>query len=184
MNDDNDNDFPKNATIREEYVRCGNSTCQKCNIDSYGDNQEKQRFHGPYLYAYWKQDKKLKKKYIGKSWEDYRNSKIAKQIELTPTQYRKSKFVRDEASKGNPLAIQYLEKLKNHGVSIDWAYRVIINNNHEQRTLKMMAIADQKHLNHDNETELIEIIASEMQGQGLDPTNEENLDSYLNSRIM
>ncbi len=50
--------------------------------------------------------------------------------------------------------------------------------------LKMLAIADQKHLNHDNETELIDIIASEMQRQGLDPTNEDNFDSYLNSKIM
>ena len=183
MNDD-DNDIPPNATIREEYVRCGNYTCQKCNFDGYGDNQEKQRFHGPYLYAYWKQDKKLKKIYIGKSWDDYRNSKIAEKVDLTSTQYRKSKFVRDVACKGNQLAIQYLEKSKNHGVSIDWAYRVIINSNREQRTLKMMAIADQKHLNHDNETELIDIIASEMREQGLDPTNEENLDSYLNSKIM
>lgn len=48
----------------------------------------------------------------------------------------------------------------------------------------MMAIVDQKHLNYDNEIELIEIIASEMQEQGLDPTNEENLDSYLNSKLM
>ena len=47
--------------------------------------------------------------------------------------------------------------------------------------LKMLAIADQKHLNHDNETELIDIIASEMQRQGLNPTNEDNFDSYLNS---
>jgi hypothetical protein len=30
----------------------------------------------------------------------------------------------------------------------------------------------------------LEIIASEMQELGLDPTNEDNLDSYLNSRIM
>jgi hypothetical protein len=86
-----DNDIPENATIREEYVKCGNPACQKCNIDG----------HGPYLYAYWKQDKKLKKRYVGKSWEDYRNSKIAKKIDLTSTQYRKFKFVRDKDSKGN-----------------------------------------------------------------------------------
>jgi hypothetical protein len=183
-NDDNDDDIPQNATIREEYIRCGNPMCQKCNIYGFGDNQAEQRFHGPYLYAYWKQDKKLKKIYVGKSWEDYRNRKIAKQIDLTSTQYRKSKFIRDEASKGISLAIQYLEKLKNEEVSIDWAYRLIINSIREQRTLKMMAIADKKHLNHNNETDLIEIIASEMQGQELDPTNEENLDSYLNSEIM
>ena len=47
-----------------------------------------------------------------------------------------------------------------------------------------MAIAEQRHLTHNNPDELIEIIASEMQRQGLDPTNEENLDSYLNSKIM
>lgn len=181
---ENENDIPGNATIREEYVRCGNSNCQKCNIDDSGGSQEKQRFHDPYLYAYWKQDKKLKKIYIGKSWEDYRNSKIAKQIGLTAAQYRKSKFVRDEACRGNPLAIQYLERSKNHGVGIDWSYRVIINSNREQRMLKMLAIADQKHLNHDHETELIDIIASEMQRQGLDPTNEDNFDSYLNSNII
>lgn len=82
-----------------------------------------------HTYAYWKQDKKLRKRYVGKSWEDYQNSKIAKKIDLTPTQYRKFKFVRAEDSKDNLLAKQYLEKLKNQEVSIDWAYRVIINSN-------------------------------------------------------
>ncbi|MGB7953907.1 MAG: hypothetical protein WCF23_07985 [Candidatus Nitrosopolaris sp.] len=47
MNDDNDNDFPKNATIREEYVRCGNPASQKCNLVGYGNDQQEQRFHGP-----------------------------------------------------------------------------------------------------------------------------------------
>jgi len=113
----------------------------------------------------------LRKRYVGKSWKDYRNREIAKKIDLTSTQYRKFKFVRDEDSKGNPLSIQYLEKLKNQEVSIDWAYRVLINSNRKQRALKMMAITDQKPLNYDNEIELIEMIASEMQEQGLDPTN-------------
>ncbi|MFY9794297.1 MAG: hypothetical protein WAJ93_01265 [Candidatus Nitrosopolaris sp.] len=48
----------------------------------------------------------------------------------------------------------------------------------------MMAIAEQRHLNHENEAELIEIIASEMQKEGLDLNNEENLDSYLNTKFM
>ena len=52
-----DLEIPPNATIRREYVKCGNHDCQ---------NQ-----HGPYLYAYWKQDKKLKKKYVGKNLEDF-----------------------------------------------------------------------------------------------------------------
>src|SRR5205823_8194326 len=44
--------IPENATIRKEYIKCGK---QMCEIE-----------HGPYYYAYWKdQSKKLKKKYIG-----------------------------------------------------------------------------------------------------------------------
>ena len=39
-------EIPPNATIRQEYVKCGNLDCQKS--------------HGPYFYAYWKHDKKLK----------------------------------------------------------------------------------------------------------------------------
>jgi len=47
--------IPKNATIREEYVRCGNNFCLKCE-------------HGPYYYAYWRDKSgKLKKKYIGRN---------------------------------------------------------------------------------------------------------------------
>jgi len=46
--------LPSNATIRKEYVRCGKSDCSRCK-------------HGPYYYAYWKDDSgKLRKKYIGK----------------------------------------------------------------------------------------------------------------------
>lgn len=46
--------IPKNATIREERIKCGNKKCQQCP-------------HGPYYYAYWKdkKDKKLKKLYVG-----------------------------------------------------------------------------------------------------------------------
>jgi hypothetical protein len=40
-------EIPLNATMRQDYVKCGNPDCQK--------------LHGPYLYAYWKQDKKLNK---------------------------------------------------------------------------------------------------------------------------
>ena len=49
----NSRNLPGNATIRKEYVRCGKLDCQSK--------------HGPYYYAYWKDDSgKLKKKYIGK----------------------------------------------------------------------------------------------------------------------
>ena len=50
----NSRNLPRNVTIREEYVKCGKSDCSRCK-------------HGPYYYAYWKDDSgKLKKKYIGK----------------------------------------------------------------------------------------------------------------------
>jgi hypothetical protein len=101
-------EIPSNATIREEYVKCGNPDCQNS--------------HGPYLYAYWKQDKKLRKRYVGKNLEDFRLRKLAREIKLTPSQLIKLKFIEREASKGNLLAKQYLEKLRKEEVSIDWAY--------------------------------------------------------------
>jgi hypothetical protein len=106
----NDLEIPPNATIRQEYVMCGDPDCQ---------NQ-----HGPYLYAYWKQDKKLKKRYVGKNLEDFRLRKIAKEIKIKPSLLIKFKFIEQQASKGNVLANQYLEKLRKEEVSIDWAHRV------------------------------------------------------------
>jgi hypothetical protein len=51
----NSKTIPENATIREEYVKCGKEFCLRCE-------------HGPYYYAYWRDDSgKLKKKYIGRS---------------------------------------------------------------------------------------------------------------------
>ena len=115
----NDLDIPPNATIRQEYVKCGDPDCQNS--------------HGPYLYAYWKQDKKLNKKYVGKNLEDFRLRKLAKEIKLRPSQLIKLKFTQQEASKDNVLAKQYLEKLRKEEVSIDWAYRVLINSIRQQR---------------------------------------------------
>jgi hypothetical protein len=52
----NYNDVPSYATIREERIKCGKS-CLMCP-------------HGPYFYAYWKNDNgKLKKKYIGSKFD-------------------------------------------------------------------------------------------------------------------
>ena len=96
----------------------------------------------------------------------------------------KLKFIQQEASKGNVLAKQYLEKLRKEEVSIDWAHRAIINSIRQQRMLKMMAIADDRQFSYDNEIELVQFIASEMQKEGLDLNNEENLDSYLNTKFM
>jgi hypothetical protein len=94
----NDLEIPPNATIRQQFIRCG--------------NPDSQNSHGPYLYAYWKQDMKLNKRYVGKNFEDFAIRKIAKEVKLRPSQYTKFIFIEGEADNGNVLAKQYLEKLK------------------------------------------------------------------------
>jgi hypothetical protein len=125
--------IPPNATIRQEYVKCGNPDCQNS--------------RGPYLYAYWKEDKKLRKLYVGKNLQDFRLRKLAKEIKLRLSQLIKLKFIQQEASKDSVLAKQYFEKLRKEEVSIDWAYRVLINRIHQQRMLKMMTSAIKTKLN-------------------------------------
>jgi hypothetical protein len=71
-------EIPLNATIRQEYVKCGNPDCQN--------------LHGPYFYAYWKQGKKLNKRVVGKNL-DFRLRKIAKAIKLKPGLLMKFKFI-------------------------------------------------------------------------------------------
>jgi len=66
------------------------------------------------------------------------------------------------------LAKQHLEKLRKEEVSIDWAHRVLISSIRQQRMLKMMAIADDRHFTYDNEIELVQFVASEMEKEGLD----------------
>jgi hypothetical protein len=143
-------EIPSNATIRQQYVKCSNSQCQKK--------------HGPYLYAYWKEGNKTKSRYVGKKLEDYDFRKIAKDYDLRPSQLLKFKFIKQEASRGNVLAKQYFEKLKNKKVSIDWAHRVLINRSRV----------------NPEQAELIKFIVSEMKKEGLDPSNEEDLRGYLN----
>jgi hypothetical protein len=124
----------------------------------------------------------LNKKYVGKNLEDFAIRKIAKEVKLKPSQYIKFMFIEREASKGNVLAKQYLEKLRKEEVSIDWAHRVLINSIRQQRMLKMMAIADDRHFSYDNEIELVQFIASEMEKEGLEVNNEENLELYQKYR--
>jgi hypothetical protein len=71
--------------------------------------------------------------------------------------------IEEEASEGNVLTKQYIEKLKKEEVSINWAHRVLINSIRQQRMLKMMAIADIRHFSYENEIELVQFIASEIQ---------------------
>jgi hypothetical protein len=48
--------------------------------------------------------------------------------------------------------------------------------------LKMMAIADNRHFGYQNENDLVDFIASQMQKEGVN--NEGGLDSYLITKIM
>jgi hypothetical protein len=41
------------VTLRHEYVQCGKKGCNRCP-------------HGPYWYAYWRDGKRLRKRYVGK----------------------------------------------------------------------------------------------------------------------
>jgi hypothetical protein len=146
---DNKQEIPLNATIRRQYVQCGNPQCQKK--------------HGPYLYAYWKEGNKTKSRYVGKKLEDFDFRKLAKDWDLRPSQLLKFKFIEQEASWGNVLAKQYFEKLRNKKVSIDWTHRVLINRSRV----------------NSEQIELIKFIVSEMKKEGLDPSNEEDLRGYL-----
>jgi hypothetical protein len=125
----------------------------------------------------------LRKKYIGKTPDELRSRKIAKQLGTTRTIMKKSKFIAEMAQKGNIIAQKYIEKLKNGSVSVDWAYKVLRNSVEEERISKIIIFAEQKHLNHNSIDELIELIASEMRKQRLDPTNEDDFDSYLNPQL-
>jgi len=92
--------------------------------------------------------------------QTFRLRKIAKAVKLKPSILIKFKFIEQQASKGNVLAKEYLEKLRKEEVSIDWAHRVLINNIHQQRMLKMMTIADDRHFSYQNEDELVDFIAA------------------------
>lgn len=44
---------PARVSYRQEHVRCGKAGCSACP-------------HGPYWYAYWKEDGRSRKQYIGR----------------------------------------------------------------------------------------------------------------------
>ena len=42
------------VSFRQQHVKCGKPTCTRCP-------------HGPYWYAYWREDGRLRTRYVGKS---------------------------------------------------------------------------------------------------------------------
>jgi hypothetical protein len=61
--------IPARATIKQEYIKCGRSNCSKVK-------------HGPYFYAYWKDDNgELRKKYIGKYLPTLENTNKDKNLD-------------------------------------------------------------------------------------------------------
>lgn len=54
LEDDGSSDGPGKVTFRQEFVRCGKEHCTTCP-------------HGPYWYAYWREDGKTRSRYVGKT---------------------------------------------------------------------------------------------------------------------
>ena len=48
------------VTYRREEVRCGKANCTRCP-------------HGPYWYAYWREDGKLRSRYLGSAREPHQS---------------------------------------------------------------------------------------------------------------
>jgi hypothetical protein len=51
--EDGEAGLPRGLSYRQEHVRCGKDGCRTCP-------------HGPYWYAYWKEDGRTRKRYIGR----------------------------------------------------------------------------------------------------------------------
>jgi len=72
-----DNDILERATPRWEYRKCAkyrrNRMSNECLTCTYNAPRYCQ---GPYLYLYWKEKGKLKKKYIGKDPENIMSKKL------------------------------------------------------------------------------------------------------------
>lgn len=51
-------DVPENHALRREYRRCGKPNCERCR-EGPG--------HGPYLYAVWREGRRVRRKYLGRA---------------------------------------------------------------------------------------------------------------------
>ena len=108
-------DIPDRATIREEYVRCSNRDCIK--------------LHGPYMYAYWKDNGKIVKVYIGKSMKHLEvrleAEKFGERWGLSRGDARRLKFINDFSLMGDQLAKKYGDMAIRKECSVSWAFRIV-----------------------------------------------------------
>jgi len=58
-------------TYRREEVRCGKSNCTRCP-------------HGPYWYAYWREDGRLRSKYLGSAKGDQAPGEVPSGVKASP----------------------------------------------------------------------------------------------------
>jgi hypothetical protein len=79
--------IPKNATIREEYVNCKKPNCHDG------------RTHGPYYYAYWREGKKIKKKYIGQYPYQVQLQEVQGQQDVTAATASNNNKIKDKKRK-------------------------------------------------------------------------------------
>ena len=140
--------YPENATIREEYVTCGNVDCPCF--------EDKDQRHGPYLYAYWREHSKLKKMYLGKSMADYYEGRICKIVKIPHSHYRKFKYVINLAEKGHPIAMEYKKKVDDEEVSMDWAFRRVRQSMGERRTQMALMEMTKKGLDIDDQDAVLD----------------------------
>ncbi|MDP9021564.1 MAG: hypothetical protein M3N57_02475 [Actinomycetota bacterium] len=62
---------PANVTYRQEHVRCGKDRCRSCP-------------HGPYWYAYWRQDGRTRSQYIGRHLPGQPPNPVVPDLERRP----------------------------------------------------------------------------------------------------
>jgi hypothetical protein len=173
--------YPNNATLRQEFVKCGRTEC-KC--------FKGEEIHGPYIYAYWKENGKLRKRYVGKSLKEYESNLatraaidvvgVSQTMRREITMYRKMEFIKHEVEKDNKIAQEYDKKLEQNKVTFDWAYRVVKDDVNARRLLKVSKIAEEHgvELNYEN---YVSFISKLMEDNGLRTIDE--LDSYINTEF-
>jgi hypothetical protein len=88
---------PDKATVRYEYVKV--KVKDKGKGESEGEVRVK--VYGPYLYAYWRENGKLKKRYMGKSINDYMLRVLAYEYDVDANFLREYRIMKWLAEHGD-----------------------------------------------------------------------------------